>query len=55
MGFLKGKKTFVAAIAMVVYAASALLLGEMASVEAMGFVIEAGAIVALRLGIKKAE
>lgn len=55
MGFLKGKKTFLACAVMVVYAASAVALGEMDPTSAIGWVIEAATIIALRLGIQKLE
>lgn len=49
---LKGKKTFLAAGVMVVFAVSSFLLGEVDLNTAIQRGIEAAAIIGLRLGIR---
>jgi len=52
---LSGKKTYIVAAAMLAYAFGGMFLGYVETSEGIPLVMEAGAIIALRLGIKKAE
>jgi hypothetical protein len=52
---LAGKKTYLAAAALVAYAVGGYALGYVEPVTAVEFVLQAAAIVGLRLGISKAE
>ena len=51
--FLAGKKTYLAAGAMITYAASGLVLGEIDANRALELFIEGVSIMALRHGITK--
>lgn len=48
---LKGKKTYIVALVMAVYAGSALLLGKISQNDAIELLMQAAAVAGLRLGI----
>ena len=52
MNVLPGKKTFLVAGIMFVYALAALFLDKIDSSEAIRMILEAGGLVGLRLGMK---
>jgi hypothetical protein len=55
MAWLSGKKTYLAASLMIVYAISGLLLGHIDPGEAWESILQATAIIGLRLGIEKSK
>jgi len=52
---LAGKKTYVVAVLMALYAISGLLLDQVSTTQAVEMVLAALALLGLRLGIKKGE
>ncbi len=53
--FLDGKKTYIVALAMIIYGATGLFLNHLSQDEALRFIMEGFAFIFLRRGVAKTQ